>query len=53
VGVASGAAVSLDGGVARATGEAGIAAPGIVIDAGGMGAAGVAAGKGCRGPDKI
>jgi hypothetical protein len=43
----------LGGGAVRATGGAGFGA-GIEMDAGGgMGAAGVAAGMGCRGPDKI
>src|SRR5271170_1530062 len=53
VGDVNGAADSLGdegaaGCAARATGWAGS-----VMDAGGRGAAGVAAGKGCRGPDKI
>src|SRR5579863_6884552 len=48
VGLASGAEDSAAGGTVRATGCAGK-----VTDAGGIGAAGVAAGKGCRGPDKI
>jgi hypothetical protein len=41
VGLASGAELSLGGGAVRATGWAGM-----ITDAGGMGAAGVAAGKG-------
>lgn len=48
VGAARGAAVSLGGGAARATGCAGS-----VTDTGGMGAAEAGAGKGCRGPDRI
>ena len=48
VGLASGAELSLGVGAVRATGWAGS-----VTDTGGMGAAGVGGGKGCRGPDKI